>query len=84
MGNAIFLAIAGNAKIEIRIAQFCRAASGAAMERLGFIALAAFKAFAPGLRRCALTRLMKKFRAEKDEVIAQGRERRHAVRHWIR
>ena len=81
MGNAIFLAIAGNPKIEIRIAQFCCATSGAAMERLGFIALAAFKAFAPGCDVAPLTRLMKKFRAEKDDVIAQGRERRHAVRH---
>jgi len=79
MGDAIFLAIAGNAKIEIGIAQFCCATSGAAMERFGFISLADLEAFTTRCDVAPMTRLVKKFRAEKDDVVAQGCERRHAV-----
>src|SRR3954470_14050460 len=84
MRQAILLAIARDAELKIRIALFRGAAGGAAMERLGFALRGLhFEAPAPWRHIAAMTELMKRFRTEEDEVVAESGQHRQPIRHRI-
>lgn len=80
MRDAIFLAVAGHAEIQIRIGQFRRAADRALVERLILAARLRFKTLSALRYFAALPRFAHDLGSEKDQVIAQGSHQRHAIR----
>src|SRR5207237_5532164 len=80
MRYAIFFAVARDAKVEIRIAQFRRSADRAFVKWFGLAAGVDLETSAPRGNFLAVSCCMKDFAAEKDQIIAQGRHQRHEIR----
>src|SRR5438034_44575 len=68
-----------DAKLEIRVAQFRRAADCAFVQWLGFVARLASKTLAPRRDFTAMPCFVNDFRTEKDQIIAQGRHQGHTI-----
>ena len=79
MRYAIFFAVARNAKVQIRIAQFRRTAGRAFVKWFGLAAGVDLETSAPRRNFPALSCFMKDFTAEKDQIIAQRCHQRHAI-----
>src|SRR5205823_631543 len=72
MRHAVFLTVARDAKIEIRIGQLRGAAHRATMQRFVVAARVCFETSPPRRDFMAMSRLVNDFRAEKDEVIGES------------
>jgi len=79
MRHAIFLTVARDAEIEIRIAQFRRSADRAFVQWFGFAARLASKTLAARRDFTAVPCLVNDFWSKKDQIIGQRRDERHAV-----
>src|SRR6266516_269953 len=80
MGDAIFLAVARDAEIKVRIAQFGRSADRAFVKWFGFTARLLCIAFAARRDFTAMPHFVNDFRTNKDQIIAQRSHHRHAIR----
>src|SRR5436309_15982143 len=79
MRHAIFLAVAGHAKIKVWIAQFGRAAHGAFMEWLGFTSRTPCVAASSRRDFAAMPSIVNNFWAEKDQIMGHRSHQRHAI-----
>src|SRR6202035_1941139 len=80
MRDAIFFAVARNAKIEIRVGQLRCAADRAVVQRLICAARMVFKTFPPCRNLMAMSRLVNNLRAKKDEIVGESSDQRSAIR----
>ena len=79
MRHAVLFAIAGHAKVEVRIAQFGRAAHDAFVEWLGFASRTPRIAFSSRRDFAAMSSIVNNFWSEKDQIIGHGSDQRHAI-----
>ena len=79
MRHAILFAIARNAKIEIRIAQFGRTAYCAFVKRFSFASGTPLIALSSGRDLAAMAGIVNDLRSEKDQIIGQGSHQRHPI-----
>jgi hypothetical protein len=66
MRHAVFFTIAGHAKVEVRIAQFGRAANCAFVKGFGFASRTPFIALSSSRDFAAMAGSMNNFRSKKD------------------
>ena len=79
MRHAILFAIARNAKIEIRIAQFGGAAHCAFVKRFSFASRTLRIALPSRRDLSAMASIVNDFRSKKDHIIGQGSHQRHTI-----
>src|SRR5436190_579910 len=79
MRHAILFAIARNAKIEVRIAQFGRTAYCAFVKRFGFASGTPLITLSSGRDLAAMAGIVNNFWSKKDQIIGQGSHQRHAI-----
>src|SRR4051812_11795282 len=79
MFHAIFLAVARDAELELRIAQLRAPAGVATMEGFGVAARLHLETLAARLHVLAMPRLLHELRAEEDQVVRQRKHHRDPI-----
>lgn len=79
MGHTVLFTVTRNTKLEVRIAQFGRAAHRAFVQRLGFASRTLRVALSPRRHLAAMAGIVNNFWSEKDQIIGQGSYQRHAI-----